>query len=128
MRSRFAHLELESDFIDWGSGSNRAAIYSRVLYARATDALGAGKQYPGLGLTYPGGRDIWALHGDHAAFFHPKSSPTMDPRFAVLLRGDVHHACRRAGDAQAEERSHLSGVFGRRSRRKEAVAMPTSGN
>jgi hypothetical protein len=47
MRGRFAHLELESDFIDWGSGSNRAEIYSSVLYARSTHDLGAGKQYPG---------------------------------------------------------------------------------
>ena len=34
MRSRFADLELEPDFIDWGSGSNRAEICSSVLYAK----------------------------------------------------------------------------------------------
>jgi hypothetical protein len=28
MRSRFAHLELESDFTDWGCGSNRAETHS----------------------------------------------------------------------------------------------------
>ncbi len=31
----------------------------------------------------------------------------------LLLRSGVHHARRRARDAQAEERSHLSGVFSR---------------
>ena len=55
-----------------------------------------------------------AGYGQFAPFEQNECGGFSGCRGHVLLRRGVHNTRRRAGDAEAEERSHISGVFGRR--------------